>query len=133
MQRLQRFVICGLILLVGVALGEEDKPPRIKAEEARKHAGKKVEVVFEVKASKHSINRKTTYLDSEVSFRDEKNMGIAISEQGISDLKQKRGVDTPSDYYRSKKIRVVGVVTVEEDRPYIKVDDAEQIDLAKEE
>src|SRR5262245_36649262 len=119
-----RAFVAGILLagLVATCLwAADEKPVRIKPEEARQHVDKKVEVVFEVKASKHSEKRKTTYLDSEASFRDEKNLGIAVSEQGIADLKQKRGVDAPADYYRGKKIRVIGKVVLEEDRPYIKV------------
>jgi len=113
-----------------VSPAAEDKPIRIKPEEARQHIGKKVEVVFEVKASKNSVKRKTVYLDSEMNFQDEKNLGVAISETGVTDLKQKRGVDAPDEYYRGKSIRVVGVVVKDEDRPYIKVDEADQLDLA---
>jgi hypothetical protein len=120
---------CGLLLLAAVVMGADEKPPRVKPQEARQNVGKKVEVVFEVKGSKNSLKRKTVYLDSEADFRDEKNLGIAISEKGVSDLKQKRNVDEPSEYYRGKVIRVVGDVVIEDERPYIKVDEAEQLDL----
>jgi hypothetical protein len=123
-------------LLAGLAAAclpaADEAPVRIKPAEARQHVAKKVEVVFEVKASKHSAKRKTTYLDSEADFNDQNNLGIAVSEQGIADLKQQRGVESPAEYYRGRKIRVVGTVVLEEDRPYIKVDAAEQLDLAKE-
>lgn len=123
---------CCLLLLATSVMGADDKPPRIKPEEARQHVGKKVEVVFEVKGAKHSLKRKTVYLDSEADFRDEQNLGIAISERGITALKEKRGVDAPAEYYKSKTIRVVGEVAIEDERPYIKVDDAEQLDLSDE-
>jgi hypothetical protein len=111
------------------AAAADDKPPRIPPEDARKFVGKCVEVVFEVKASKHSVQRKTVYLDSERSFQDEKNLGIAISERGVADLRQQRGIDAPAEYYRGKTIRVTGTVVLEDDRPYIKVDSADQLDL----
>lgn len=130
--QLQILGCCLLLCLVPWALSADDKPPRIKAEEARQHVNKKVEVVFEVKGSKHSAKRKTVYLDSEADFHDKKNLGIAISEKGMSSLKQKRNVDAPADYYRGKQIQVVGVVVIEEERAYIKVDDAEQLDLFQE-
>ncbi len=120
---------CLLLWLAPFAVRADEKPPRIKPEEARQHVDKKVEVVFEVKGSKDSAKRKTVYLDSEADFRDEKNLGIAISEKGVSSLKQKRNVDAPAEYYRGKKIQVIGVVVIEEERAYIKVDDAEQLDL----
>ena len=130
-----RFVLFSLAvcILVGVASGEDEKPMCIKAEDARTHAGKKVEVVFEVKASKYSTKRKTVFLDSETDFNDKKNLGIAISEQGVSDLKKVRNVDAPEEHYRGKKIRVVGEVVIEDDRVYIKVSEAKHLDIAKEE
>lgn len=123
------FYVCCVLMLAASLMGADEKPPRIKPEEARQHAGKKVEVVFEVKGSKNAVKRKTVYLDSESDFRDEKNLGIAISEKGVEALKQKRGVDDPAEFYRTRKIRVVGEVVIEEERPYIKVDDAEQLDV----
>lgn len=123
------FYVCCVLMLAASLMGADEKPPRIKPEEARQHAGKKVEVVFEVKGSKNAVKRKTVYLDSESDFRDEKNLGIAISEKGVEALKQKRGVDDPAGFYRTKKVRVVGEVVIEEERPYIKVDDAEQLDV----
>ncbi|MGD9855307.1 MAG: hypothetical protein AB7U20_10190 [Planctomycetaceae bacterium] len=126
------FLSCCLLWVAASVMGADEKPPRIKPEEARQHVGKKVEVVFEVKGAKHSLNRKTVYLDSEADFRDEKNLGIAISERGITARKEKRGVDAPAEYYKSKTIRVVGEVAIEDERPYIKVDDAAQLDLSDE-
>lgn len=120
---------CLLLWLAPSLFGADEKPPRIKPEEAREHVDKKVEVVFEVKGSKNATKRKTVYLDSEADFRDKKNLGIAISEKGVASLKDKRKVEAPAEYYLEKKIRVVGVVVIEEERPYIKVDDAENLDL----
>ena len=130
-----RFVVFGVAfcMLTCVASGTDDKPLRIKAEDARQHAGKKVEVVFEVKAAKNSTKRKTVFLDSEADFNDKKNLGIAVSEQGVEDLKKVRGVNVPEEHYRGKKIRVVGEVVIEDDRIYIKVYSAEQLDLARDE
>lgn len=130
--QLQILGYCLLLWLAPLGVRADEKPPRIKPEEARQHVDKKVEVVFKVKGSKDSIKRKTVYLDSEADFRDEKNLGIAISEKGVTSLKQKRQVDAPAEYYRDKTIRVVGVVVLEEERAYIKIDDADELDLFEE-
>ncbi len=119
-------------LLTATSSGMDDQPLRIKAEEARQHTGKKVEVIFEVKATKHSAKRRIVFLDSEADFNDRKNLGIAISEEGVADLHKVRDVTAPEEHYRGKKIRVVGEVVIEDDRVYIKVSSAEQMDLAKE-
>lgn len=118
-------------LLTETSFGMDDQPLRINAEDARQHTGKKVEVIFEVKATKNSAKRKTVFLDSEADFNDRRNPGIAISEEGVADLKKVRDVTAPDEHYRGKKIRVVGEVVIEDDRAYIKVDHAEQLDLAK--
>lgn len=59
------------------------------------------------------------------------NPGIAISEEGVADLKKVGDVSVPEEYYLGKKIRVVGEVVIEDDRVYIKVSHAEQLNLAK--
>lgn len=122
---------CGFLLLAMASdIQANDAPSRIKPEEARMHIDKKVEVVFDVKHAKYSEQRKTAFLDSEVNFQDEKNLGIAITQAGIQDLKQKRAVDGPADFYRGKTIRVTGMVILKEDKPYIEVTQADQLDLA---
>lgn len=119
-----------LLSLATIVLADGAAPPRIKPEDARMHLNKQVEVVFEVKHTKYSEHRKTAFLDSEDNFQDEKNLGIAITEAGIQDLKQKRGVDGPADYYHGKTIRVTGTVSLKEENVYIEVTQAEQLDLA---
>jgi hypothetical protein len=126
-----RFVPLLAILVFPAALARaEDKPPRVPSEAAKQHAGKRIEVVFEVKAAKNSVHRKTVFLDSMTDFRDPHNLGVAISEKGIADLKTKRGIDNAAEFYKTKTVRVVGKVRVEDDRAYIDVDDADHLDLA---
>ena len=108
----------------------DDAPPRIKPEAARRYVDKQVEVVLEVRHSRYSEQRKTASLDSEENFQDEKNLRIAITEKGIQDLKQKWAVDGPADDYKGKSIRVLGTVILKEDKPYIDVNEAEQLELA---
>jgi hypothetical protein len=58
---------------------------------------------------------------------DEKNLGIAITEAGLKDLKEKQSIDSPSDHYLKKTIQVTGTVEIRDDRPYIDVNEASQI------
>lgn len=125
-------VIACVALLSSPLAAEDEKPVRIEAHEARQHEGKKVEVVFEVKAAKFSMKRKAVFLDSELNFMDERNLGIAIVEKGLNDLSAQKGIGAPADHFRAKKIRVVGTVVIEDMRPYIKIEQADQIDLFKE-
>jgi hypothetical protein len=121
------FLLC---LFASVVRGAEE-PPRVKPEEAKKHDGQTISVVFEVKAPKNSVHRKTVFLDSLADFRDPNNLGVAISEKGIADLKAKRGIDNAAEYYKTKTVRVVGKVRLEDDRAYIDVHEAEHLDLAQ--
>jgi hypothetical protein len=116
-------------VIVFNTMAAEEAPTPIKPEEARMHVGEKVKVTFEVKASKDSKNRKTVFLDSEADFQNVKNLGIAISEKGVIDLKQKRNVEAPADFYRGKTIWVIGTIIIKDDRVYIEVDEAKQLDV----
>lgn len=117
------------LLLFGFA--SDDKPTVIKPEEARQHVGKKCEITFQVKKTKHAEKRKKYFLDSEEDFNDEKNLGIQIEEAVAGRLKDKKGVDDPAAYYKDKTIKVVGTVVLEDDRPYIKIEDPDQIDVVE--
>jgi len=113
------------------ALAADDDPEVIKAEEARKHVGKKVSVTFKVKAAKHSEKRNKYYLDSEEDFRDEKNLGIQIPDSVAAKLKQSKNIVDPAEFYKGKEIRVIGKVFLEEERPYILIEEPEQIDVVE--
>ena len=119
-----------IVVTMGSLAFADDAPLRIKPEEARMHVDKSVEVVFEVKHSKYSEKRKTAFLDSEENFQDDKNLGIAITETGIQDLKQKRAVEGPADYFFGKTIQVTGRIILKEEKPYIEVNAAEQLTIA---
>lgn len=47
-------------------------------------------------------------------------------------MKEKRSVDAPEDNYKNKETRVNGPIVIEDDLPYIKVDDGKQLDLVGE-
>ena len=122
--------LVGFCLIGMAASWADDAPPRIKPEEARKFVDQKVEVVFEVKHAKHSEKRKTVFLDSEEDFRSSRNLGVSITERGLADLKTKKSIGKPEEYFANKKVRVIGTVVIREENAYIDVDTAEQIGLA---
>jgi hypothetical protein len=129
---IHRFALGLTLILTNLAAAfADEKPIPIMPAVAREYKGKRVAVQFKVQATKNSVHRKTVFLDSEKDFRDEKNLGIAITEKGIQDLKQRRRINAPADHFLEKTIRVVGVVVLREDRPYIDVDEADQITEVK--
>ncbi|MGQ0633399.1 MAG: prepilin-type N-terminal cleavage/methylation domain-containing protein [Planctomycetaceae bacterium] len=115
-----------LLWLTAAHSADDPKPPEIRPEQARDHVGKKVAVTMKVKASKYSIHRKSVYLDSEEDFHDEKNLGVIIEEEGLKKFRAK-GIDAPHDQYKGKNIRVVGKIELRDDRPYLPLDEPDNI------
>ena len=128
-------LLCGLLLLpaaVLVAAGEaETEPAKIKPEEAADHVGEKVVVTMEVRTAKNAARHKKVFLDSRDDFRDEENLGIAISEKGAEDLKASQKIADPAAHYRGKTIRVTGKVVERDGRLYVDVDEAKKIELVE--
>jgi collagenase-like PrtC family protease len=68
------------------------------------------------------------FLDSEANYRDPNNFGVVVTEAGRAKLSE-AGIDDPAVYFNGKTIRVRGVVTCKEDRPYIEVNEPGQIEI----
>lgn len=119
-----------LVLLGSLGFAEDvTAPRRIRPEAAREHAGQKVLVEFQVNAAKFSQKRNVVFLDSHEDFRDPGTLGVAISEKVLEALKTQRQIEKPAEHYRGKKVRVTGVIVIEDNRPYIKVDEVSQLEL----
>lgn len=136
MHRLTKIIWCLMTLLSLVVtdsqLLADEKPQVIQPEEAREYEGQLVSVTFKVKATKEAKHRKTVFLDSEEDFHDERNLGIALTEEAVAELRKEQGVLTPADHFRDKTIRVVGKIVIRDDRPYIDVKEADQLEEVKE-
>src|SRR5207245_7389605 len=78
-------ICCGLLVLHAAA--GENKP--LTPVEAIKKVNEEVTVQMLVKAAKNRLEKRgEIYLDSEESFRDEKNLGIVITKTGAATFKQ---------------------------------------------
>lgn len=93
--------------------------------EAAKKVNEKVVVEMEVKSTG---GRENHYLNSEVDFKDAKNFTIFISKDLMEKFK-KAGVDNPSTHYKEKLIQVTGTVVLEKEKPWIKVEEPDQIKI----
>ena len=124
-------ISCGLVCGSWHLGHAEDTPPKIDASRAREHVGKQVQVEFQVKGSKHSVKRKTYFLDSQPDFNDPANLGIQIPDEVAERLKSERQIENPATFYLEKKIVVRGEVFLMENRVYIKLKEPSQIELAK--
>lgn len=118
-----------LLLLFATAFGFSDEAAvKIKPEQAVLYGGKRVVVEFVVKAGKHAVHRKQVFLDSEEDFRCEGNLGVALSADVVRELQTSLGITSPETYFLNKKIRVTGVIAIREERVYLDISKATEID-----
>jgi hypothetical protein len=123
-------VLVGVLITFQPSSGD---PKPITPVEAIKKVDQEVVVQMLVKATKNALeHRGEIFLDSEVDFRDEKNLGVVVTKVGAAKLKQ-GGVDDPAVHFKDKIIRVKGKVIIKEERPRIEVDDPKQIQIVKKE
>jgi len=120
-----------LATCLGASTTLQDAKPVTPAE-AIQHIGKaSIVVEMTVKKAKDRLEKRgIIYLDSEDEFKDEKNLGIAISAEAAAKLKNK-GIADPADHFHGKTIRVRGCVMRFEDRPYLPVHDPDQIRIVE--
>lgn len=114
---------------------ETDKPNDAKGkkaippEEAAKHIGKEVTVEFEVKATGSATS--LIFLNSKRNRNDDDNFTVVIQASAAEELKDKKKIDDPREFYRNKKIRVTGKVDTFRDKPQIRVSKASQIEVVE--
>ena len=118
-----------VILLVCVVSAMADEVKPMTPEEAAKKVNQKVDVQFEVKSVG---GRNNHYLNSETDFMDAKNFTIFIDKEHLDKFK-KAGIENPSKHYNGKVIRVTGTVILEKQRPWIKVQEPDQIKIVEKE
>lgn len=99
--------------------------------EAINRINEAVTVEMLIQRTKCCTGSRQVFLDSEANHRDPKNLGVVVTDTSRGKF-SKAGIDDPAAHYKSKTIRVHGVVIRREDRPYIEVDDPNQIELVKE-
>jgi len=91
--------------------------------EAAKKVNEKVLVEMDVKSTG---GRENQYLNSEEDFKDTKNFTIFIGKDHLPKFK-KAGIENPSTHFKGKKIQVSGTVVLEKEKPWIKVEEPDQI------
>lgn len=97
-------------------------------EEAINRINESVTVEMLVQRAKCCSGSHQVFLDSAANYRDPKNLGVIVTEGGLSKFDE-AGIDDPTAHFRGKLIRVRGVVTRKEDRPCIEVSDPGQIEM----
>jgi hypothetical protein len=108
----------------------EESDMNLSPVEAINRINETVTVEMTVQRTKCCTGSQQVFLDSETTHRDPKNLGVVVTEAGRAKFAE-AGIDDPTGHYKGKTIRVRGVVTRREDRPYIEVNDPSQIELVK--
>lgn len=117
-------VLLGLVFFSNMVARADDTPPITPAEAAKK-VNEKVVVKMEVKSTGGKNNH---YLNSEEDFKDPKNFTIFISKDYLEKFKA-AGVENPATHYKGKVIQVTGTVVLENQKPWIKVQDPSAIQV----
>jgi hypothetical protein len=102
----------------------------ITPREAIQRLNESVSVEMLVQRTKSCTGSLQYFLDSEANHHDPNNLGVVVTTAGVAKLKE-AGIENPAAYFKGKSIHVQGVVILRENRPYIEVDDPDQIQIAR--
>ena len=100
----------------------------LSPQEAANRVNEPVTVEMLVKAAKNCPHCSQIFLDSEEDHHDAKNFAVAVTEIGKGKFREAK-IDDPAGHFKSKTIRVTGMVTVKDNQPEIEVDDPGQIEV----
>jgi DNA/RNA endonuclease YhcR with UshA esterase domain len=96
--------------------------------EAANRVNERVTVEMLVKAAKNCPHCSQIFLDSEEDHHDPNNLAVTVTGSGAARFKEAR-IDDPALHFKGKTIRVIGVVTLRDNRPQIEVDEPGQIEV----
>lgn len=120
-----------LIAAIGSSLFAADARPIRPADAIKQIGTSEVTVEMTVRRVKDRLDKRgVIYLDSEEDFKDEKNLGVAISVVAAAKLR-KQGIAVFATHFQGKTIRVRGCVMRFEERPYLPVLDPTQITVVE--
>jgi DNA/RNA endonuclease YhcR with UshA esterase domain len=104
----------------------EAKP--VKPEEAAKHVGEWCVVTMKVSSSRLMADAGRCYLNSRKDHRDNDNFTAVIFKQGLEKF-AKAEIDDPAKHFLDKTVRVTGTIELYKEKPQIKVELVDQIEL----
>src|SRR5580692_6928338 len=112
-----------MLLSATVAFAEPQTSKPITPAEAAKKVNEKGTVEMEVKSSGGKDN---CYLNTESDYKDAKNFEVFIPKEAFEKFKKAK-IDDPKMHFNGKLIQVTGTVTLNREKPRIKVEEPEQI------
>jgi hypothetical protein len=104
-------------------------PRVISLVEAARHVGQRVSVVFTVRETGVSRSGRTLFLNSEADFKLPSN--FAVVSHNLEAFR-KRDINDPLSYFKGKTVRVVGTVSLYNERPQIVIADPGQVEVVRE-
>ena len=96
--------------------------------EAANWVNEQVTVEMLVKAAKNCPHCSQIYLDSEEDHHVPDNLAVAVTGVGKAKFNEAM-IDDPAGYFKGKRIRVTGTVSLKGNRLEIAVDDPKQIEV----
>jgi DNA/RNA endonuclease YhcR with UshA esterase domain len=114
------------LMMVLVARGDDPPAKPIAPADAAKKVNEKVTVEMEVKSTG---GKGVCFLNSEEDFKDAKNFTVFIPAEVVEKFKKAK-VEDPREHFKGKTVRVTGTVTLYREKPQIKVEDPDQIQVA---
>lgn len=116
-----------ILLAALLQLQAQDIEPTVPADAVKSLGKPSAYIELTVQATKNRLEKRgLIYLDSEASFEDANNLGIALS-AGVAEQLKSVGIEKPEEYFLGKKIRVTGPVMRFEERLYLPVLDIAQL------
>ncbi len=120
------------ILLACSPLSADDKKPLqiIAPADVSKYVNQKCIVEMEIKSVGKSNDGKLIFLNSEESFKDKANFGVVVDGSAQEKLKDAKITD-PGTHFLKTKVRVTGTITLYKERPQLRLEGAEQIQIVE--
>jgi DNA/RNA endonuclease YhcR with UshA esterase domain len=124
-----RVLVAAVVLsLVSSAADENQNLPVISPADVGKHVNRKCIVEMQIKSIGKSNDGKLMFLNSEDSYRDAGNFGIVI-DAGVSEKFKEAKISDLRSHFTNKRVRVTGTITLYKERPQIRLDEINQIQL----
>ena len=123
-------VIFALLVTSAPCAADDKEAKPISPAEALKKVNEKITVEMTVKSTGKGEKGQMFFLNSEESYRDEKNFAIFIDAEAAKKFKEAK-IEDPATFYKGKTIRVTGTVTTFREHPQIKVEKPEQIKVVE--
>jgi hypothetical protein len=120
-----------ILALVSHAPAQDNKNlPVITPADVAKHVDKKCVVVMDIKSIGKSSDGKLFYLNSEADYKDKANFGVVIDMKIVEKLKEAKIPDLRA-HFLNTKVRVTGTITLYKERPQLRLDEAEHIQVVE--